>query len=113
MIHDMLTAGFFLAVQEIMSILREEDQDERLSKREGKKTKRLIKRSILADRLKVELIADTLCFCQKETELGKATIQAIDTLTLKHLSNFYFLHREARCHNEETEGTWRVIHEGG
>jgi hypothetical protein len=81
MMHDMMTSGFFLAVQEIMGILREEDQDERLSKREGRKTKRLIKRSILADRLKVQLIADTLCFCQTETELGKATIHEIDTLT--------------------------------
>ena len=66
--HEMVTEGYFIAAQEMHKILRQEEQEAKNFSL--KKNKRFIKPTLIGDKHKIELIADILCVCQQETELG-------------------------------------------
>ena len=68
--HELITAGYFSAVQELNMILRVDDP-EALEMNKKHKNKRLIKPVLIGDKAKIRLIADVLRTCQEETDQSK------------------------------------------
>jgi hypothetical protein len=72
--HELLRAGHYNAVKEMHQLLREEEQESRnsnVNKPGSGKSKRQVKPSLVGDKLKVQIISDTLCSCYIEEEKGK------------------------------------------